>query len=78
MLVLRRKEGQWIDITHRSGDVLRVRVYDLRSRTGQVSLAFDDADRNFAIQRPEAAIPDPDPEPVPSVACCPDPEGSNG
>lgn len=58
MLVLRRKSGQWIEITHgKSGDVLRVKVYDiLRSaagQTGQCNLAFDDDERNFVIQRPE-------------------------
>jgi hypothetical protein len=54
MLVLRRSEGQWITITHRSGDVLRFRVYDLRSDApGGVHLAFDDSARNFDIQRQE-------------------------
>ena len=54
MLILRRKEGQWVEITHKSGDVIRVRVYNIRARyPGQLDLAFDDDDRNFAIQRPE-------------------------
>jgi hypothetical protein len=54
MLVLRRKEGQWIEVTHKSGDVLRVRVYNLCSEVpGRVNLAFDDQARNFEIQRPE-------------------------
>jgi hypothetical protein len=55
MLVLRRKEGQWIEITHqRSGDTLRIRVYNIRSRfPGQLDLAFDNPDRNFEIIRPE-------------------------
>jgi DNA-binding IclR family transcriptional regulator len=54
MLVLRRSDGQWIEITHRSGDVMRFRVYDLhRSAPGQCHLAFDDPARNFTIQRPE-------------------------
>ena len=58
MLVLRRKEGQWIEVTHRSGEVLRFRVYDVSGESGapgRVNLAFDDPDRNFAIQRPERA-----------------------
>jgi Global regulator protein family len=56
MLILRRKEGQWIDITHRSGDVIRVRVCNVRARyPGQVDLALDDDARNFVIQRPERA-----------------------
>ena len=29
MLVLRRRDGQWLDVVHRSGDVLRIRVYDV-------------------------------------------------
>jgi len=56
MLVLRRKEGQWIEVTHKSGDVLRVRVYNLCAEApGRINLAFDDADHNFDIQRPERA-----------------------
>jgi hypothetical protein len=54
MLILRRKEGQWVDITHKSGDTIRVRVYNIRTRhPGQLDLAFDDEARNFAVQRPE-------------------------
>ncbi len=57
MLVLKRKEGQWIDVTHKSGDVLRFRVYNLCSEfPGRVNLAFDDAERNFEIQRPERVL----------------------
>src|SRR4051794_31014076 len=56
MLILRRKEGQWVDITHRSGDTIRVRVYNIRARQpGQLDLAFDDDARNFQVQRPERA-----------------------
>jgi hypothetical protein len=54
MLVLKRKEGQWIEITHRSGDVLRIRVYNIRSRfPGQLDLAFADEGRHFEVRRPE-------------------------
>jgi len=54
MLILRRKEGQWVEIKHKSGDVIRVRVYNIRTRyPGQLDLAFDDDARNFSIQRPE-------------------------
>ena len=57
MLVLKRKEGQWIDVTHKSGDVLRFRVYNLCTEfPGRVNLAFDDAERNFEIQRPERIL----------------------
>lgn len=60
MLVLRRKDGQWIEVTHKSGDVLRFRVYDVSGETpGRVNLAFDDVERNFAIQRPERALKGP-------------------
>lgn len=56
MLILRRKEGQWVEITHRSGDTIRVRVCNIRARyPGQLDLAFDDDARNFLIQRPERA-----------------------
>ncbi len=68
MLVLRRKEGQWIEVSHRSGDVLRFRVYDICGESpGRVSLAFDDAARNFSIQRPERVLRGPHfaPEPAP-------------
>lgn len=54
MLVLRRKEGQWVEVTHRSGDVLRVRVYNLcADAPGRINLAFDGDARNFTIERPE-------------------------
>ena len=54
MLVLKRKEGQWVDITHTSGDVLRVRVCQIEAgNPGYLNLAFDDAARNFEIERPE-------------------------
>lgn len=54
MLVLKRKEGQWVEITHKSGDKLRVRVFRIREGfPSQLDLAFDDDERNFEIQRPE-------------------------
>lgn len=54
MLVLKRKEGQWIEVYHHTGDLLRIRVYNIRERTpGHVDLAFDDDARHFTIQRPE-------------------------
>ncbi|HWE35900.1 MAG TPA: hypothetical protein VG406_04950 [Isosphaeraceae bacterium] len=58
MLVLKRNEGQWVDVIHKSGDVLRVRVYDIGlDNRGRVNLAFDDSARNFEIQRPERLAP---------------------
>lgn len=54
MLVLKRKEGQWVDITHRNGDLLRIRVCQIEGgQPGQLNLAFDDPDRHFEIERPE-------------------------
>lgn len=54
MLVLKRKEGQWLEVTHRSGDVLRIRVCRIEPGIpGQLNLAFDDEARNFEIERPE-------------------------
>ena len=71
MLVLKRKEGQWVEITHSaSGDTLRVRVYDIAGEfPGRANLAFDDAARNFEIERPSAsdALPRPWPRPRPEV-----------
>ena len=62
MLVLRRKEGQWVEITHKSGDTIRVRVYNIRTRfPGQLDLAFDDDAHNFLIQRPERSPAAPSP-----------------
>lgn len=58
MLVLKRNEGQWVEVTHRSGDLLRIRVCNIeggnpRSGHGHLNLAFDDDARNFDIERPE-------------------------
>lgn len=54
MLVLKRKEGQWVEVTHRSGDVLRIRVCKIEGGTpGHLNLAFDDDARHFEIERPE-------------------------
>ena len=67
MLVLKRKEGQWVEVTHRSGDVLRIRVCKIEGGSpGHLNLAFDDAARHFEIERPErrhqprASAPDAD------------------
>ncbi|MEW4570955.1 hypothetical protein AB1L88_24060 [Tautonia sp. JC769] len=65
MLVLKRKEGQWVEIIHRSGDVIRLRVYDIQAAAGvpsRTNLAFDDAARNFEIRRPERRVTPPKPE----------------
>ncbi|MBX6311940.1 MAG: hypothetical protein IRY99_03320 [Isosphaeraceae bacterium] len=71
MLVLRRKDGQWVEITHRSGDVLRFRVYNLHSQPGQAHLAFDDEAHHFTIQRPERPHARPAPGALAPEACSP-------
>lgn len=54
MLVLKRKEGQWVEVTHRSGEILRIRVCKIEpGQPGHLNLAFDDDARNFEIERPE-------------------------
>lgn len=57
MLVLKRKEGQWVEITHRSGDVIRIRAYNIQQGLpNSVNLAFEDEARNFEIERPERTL----------------------
>jgi hypothetical protein len=57
MLVLKRKEGQWLDVRHHSGDLLRIRVCQIESgQPGHLNLAFDDDARNFDIERPERKL----------------------
>ena len=57
MLILRRKEGQWLEIQHRSGDTIRVRVCNIRARyPGQLDLALEDPAHNFLIHRPERVL----------------------
>lgn len=57
MLVLKRKEGQWVEVIHKSGDVLRMRVYHIDAGPpGRLDIAFDDAPRNFRIERPERIL----------------------
>lgn len=54
MLILRRKEGQWLDVEHAaSGDKLRICVKNIRE-PGQLDLMFEDDQRNFEINRPKA------------------------
>jgi hypothetical protein len=58
MLVLRRREGQWIEIAHKSGDTIRIRLYNIRSRfPGQLDMLFDDGAHNFEVRRSERALP---------------------
>lgn len=71
MLVLKRKEGQWVEVTHRSGDILRVRVCKIEGGSpGHLNLAFDDDARHFEIERPERRHQHPAPSaanPAPEV-----------
>ena len=59
MLVLSRESGQWVEIIHeKSGDTIYVKLFDVepgcqRCGRGRASLAFDDPDRLFEINRPE-------------------------
>lgn len=55
MLVLQRKEGDWLEIEHAgSGDVLYIRTYDIQpGRRGRLSLAFDDPSHKYHIRRPK-------------------------
>jgi hypothetical protein len=58
MLVLKRREGQWVEITHKSGDVLRFRTYNIRSGyPGALDIAFQDDAHNFRVERPERPRP---------------------
>ena len=60
MLVLKRKEGSWVEIRHRSGDLLRIRVYGIDGGfPGHANLAFQDDARNFEINRPERVVRPP-------------------
>lgn len=57
MLVLKRRDGQWVNIVHASGDVLRIRVQQVGiDGQGRVNLVFDDDDFRFTIQRPERTL----------------------
>lgn len=55
MLVLSRRSGQWVELTHAaSGDTVRIRVYNIIHN--RADLAFDDDARHFLIERPERAV----------------------
>ena len=68
MLILRRTEGQWLEVRHRSGDVLRILVarsdQSRHNHRKLVLLGFEDADRLFEISRPDAATRRPLPQPI--------------
>jgi hypothetical protein len=59
MLVIRRTEGQWVEVTHvATGDVLRLRLYGL-TVAGRVNVAFDDLPRKFKIRRGDTTATTP-------------------
>lgn len=67
MYIVRRKEGEWVEVTSRSGDVLRIAIgrptRGERGRVGSAELVFDDPERRFEIRRPEAeVVPRPEAE----------------
>ena len=39
MLVLRRKDGHWVEVTHKSGDILRIRVYNIHTGDGETAIS---------------------------------------
>lgn len=72
MLILRRAEGQWVEVRHRSGDVLRVRFSHIAGPPdgggaddgpapprGELRVAFLDDPRQLEILRGERLDVDP-------------------
>ncbi len=56
MLILRRRLGDWLEVVHRSGDVLWIKVNAMDvtiDGTFHVNLAFKDEARHFTMNRPE-------------------------
>ena len=61
MLVVKRSEGQWTEVTHKaSGVSFKFRVYDIKqgscesgNRPGTVNIAFEDDEENYYFNRPE-------------------------
>jgi hypothetical protein len=69
MLVLSRRVGQWVELTHKSGDVIRIKLDRVQKdhqagESGQAWLVFDDAEKNFGIERPGRVAR---PAPVPAA-----------
>lgn len=57
MLVLKRREGEEIVVTHRSGDVLRIRLDGVELDPRRAALGFDDPALNFEIDKAERRQP---------------------
>ncbi len=60
MLILRRKEGDWVEIRDKAGNMIAIRVYNIRHRgVGQCELAFDDPDhKQIGLLRTATQTPD--------------------
>jgi hypothetical protein len=59
MLAIKSFKGKWIDVTHRSGDVIRICVQDSDAEYAdptRVKIVFDDKARNFDIVRQDAIV----------------------
>jgi len=62
MLSLKTFKGRWIDITHKSGDRIRICVQDSDAEYAdptRVKVVFDDKPRNFDIVRQDAINKEP-------------------
>jgi hypothetical protein len=57
VLIMKRRRDQWIHITHKSGDVIKIRIHKLhgpasaKTAPATVRLAFLDEARNFEIHQ---------------------------
>jgi subtilisin-like proprotein convertase family protein len=61
MLVVRRKEGQWLEVQDTENNhSFRFRVYNIQKgvngRPGTVDIALDDEPKHFYFNRPERII----------------------
>jgi hypothetical protein len=71
MLMIRRRQGTWIDIVHsKSGDTISLQIQNVVRIHGtfQVTMAVDDRPRNFEVIKPDAPRPaadEPGPPPTP-------------
>lgn len=73
MLMIRRREGTWIDIVHtKSGDAISLQIKHVVRMSGvhQVTLAVKDDPRNFEVVKPDRPRPAAD-EPGPPPAAPP-------
>lgn len=58
MLIIRRKNGQWINVVHvGSGEEIRIYVKNISPYSRSINLGFHDVERNFSIVRSEVMFP---------------------